>query len=96
MSFTFTEFLVLLLIAGVCGSLGQVITGVDRGGILTAIALGFIGALLGAWLARLMSLPEPLPIYVGEVAFPVVWSIAGAALFTALLALVQRSSPRHE
>jgi uncharacterized membrane protein YeaQ/YmgE (transglycosylase-associated protein family) len=93
MSFTFAEILILLLIAAVCGTLGQVISGVSRGGLLAAIALGFIGALLGAWLGRLMHLPEPIPIQVGEAEFPVVWSIAGSALFLALLALLQR--PRY-
>src|SRR5262245_43463038 len=39
------DFLLLLLIAGVCGSLAQAIAGYSHGGCLVAIALGFIGAL---------------------------------------------------
>ena len=50
---TIIDLLVLLLIAGLCGALGQAITGYSRGGCLVSIALGFIGALLGMWLARL-------------------------------------------
>ena len=46
------DLLVLLLIAGICGALGQAISGYSRGGCLVSIALGFIGALLGGWLAR--------------------------------------------
>ncbi len=45
------QLLLLLLIAGVCGSLGQAIGGYSHGGCLVSIALGFIGALLGTWLA---------------------------------------------
>lgn len=85
------QLLVLLLIAGVCGALGQAIGGYSRGGCLVSIALGFIGALLGSWLAGVLHLPELLPIQVGGTNFPVIWSIIGAALFVALIGLITRS-----
>ena len=90
MTFTFLDFVILLIIAGICGALGQVISGTSRGGILASIALGFIGALFGMWLARAMNLPEPLAVRIGdsETAFPVVWSIAGSALFLVVLNLL--------
>ena len=84
------QLLVLLLIAGVCGALGQAIGGFSRGGCLVSIALGFIGALLGSWLAGVLHLPELLVIPVGGTSFPVIWSIIGAALFVALLGLITR------
>ena len=84
------QFLILLLIAGVCGALGQAIGGYSHGGCLVSIALGFIGALLGSWLAGLLHLPEILRIPVGGTNFPVVWSIIGAALFVALINLISR------
>jgi len=87
---TILEFLILLLIAGICGSLAQAIAGYSHGGCLVAIALGFIGALLGSWLARALNLPEPLVIKVGDQGFPIVWSIVGAALFSAILSLLTR------
>jgi uncharacterized membrane protein YeaQ/YmgE (transglycosylase-associated protein family) len=87
---TLLEFLVLLLVAGVCGALGQAISGFTRGGCLVSIALGFIGALIGMWLARSFGLPEPLPVVVGNRAFPVVWSIVGSALFVAVISLLTR------
>ena len=46
------EWVILLAIAGICGFLGEAIAGSSRGGLLVAIALGFIGALIGMWLAR--------------------------------------------
>ncbi len=55
---TLLDLIVLLIIAGLCGSLGQAITGYSRGGCLVSIALGFVGALLGMWLARNLGLPE--------------------------------------
>jgi uncharacterized membrane protein YeaQ/YmgE (transglycosylase-associated protein family) len=54
------------------------------------LALGFIGALLGMFIARGLSLPEPLPISVGETSFPIVWSIVGCGLFVAVLSLLTR------
>ena len=87
---TLIELLVLLLVAGVCGALGQAISGFSRGGCLVSIVLGFIGALIGMWLARSLVLPEPFPVVVGGRAFPVVWSIIGSALFVAVIGLLTR------
>lgn len=79
------ELLLYLLVAGICGSLGQAITGYSRGGCLVSIALGFIGALLGMKLASLAGLPEIFTVNIGNKSFPIVWSIIGAALFVAIL-----------
>lgn len=87
---TLIDLLVLLLIAGLCGALGQAIGGYSRGGCLVSIALGFIGALLGGWLARAAGLPEIFPVRVGGMNFPIVWSIIGAALFVAVIGLLSR------
>src|SRR6476619_5619138 len=89
---TLLDVLVLLLIAGICGSLGQAIAGFSRGGCLVSIALGFVGAVLGMWLARAMGLPELFAIRIGGTNFPIVWSIIGSALFVAVIALLTRRS----
>jgi uncharacterized membrane protein YeaQ/YmgE (transglycosylase-associated protein family) len=90
---TVIDLIVLLIIAGLCGALGQAITGFSRGGCLVSIALGFIGALLGMWLARNLGLPELFSVQIGTTSFPIVWSIIGSALFVAVIALVSRSRP---
>ncbi|HSR67503.1 MAG TPA: hypothetical protein VLU25_06140 [Acidobacteriota bacterium] len=82
------ELLLLLLIAGICGGIGQSLGGYSRGGCLVSIAVGFIGALLGAYLSDMTGLPEIFVITVGGRAFPIVWSIIGGALFVALLGLL--------
>lgn len=87
---TLSAFIVLLIIAGICGAIGQALAGYSHGGCLGSIALGFIGALLGSWIARQLRLPELFVIRVGGEAFPVVWSIAGSALFVAVLSLFTR------
>ena len=88
---TLLDLLILLLVAGICGALGQAIAGYSRGGCLVSIALGFVGALLGMWLARMMGLPELIPVKIGGTSFPIVWSIIGSALFVAIIALITRS-----
>jgi uncharacterized membrane protein YeaQ/YmgE (transglycosylase-associated protein family) len=87
---TIIDLLVLLLIAGLCGSLGQAISGYSRGGCLVSIALGFVGALIGSWIATRLGLPELLPLRIGTTGFPIVWSIIGAALFVAVISLITR------
>lgn len=84
------EFLLLLLIAAVCGGLSMTLAGSSRGGCLLSIAMGFIGALLGSWLQRLSGLPEIFTVSVGGGEFPIIWSIIGGALFAALIGLLTR------
>lgn len=88
------EFLVLLIIAGICGAVAQALAGFTRGGCLLSIAVGFVGALLGSWLADALNLPSLFTISIGGSDFPIVWSIIGGALFAAILGLVARPSSR--
>ena len=85
---TVFEFLILLLIAGVCGAIAQAIAGFTRGGLLVAIAVGFIGALLGMWMQRATGLPEIFTIQVGDKAFPIIWSIIGGVLFAFVVGML--------
>jgi len=87
---TILDVIVLLLIAGVCGAIGQAISGFSRGGCLVSIALGFIGAVLGMWLSRQLGLPELFSVHIGSTNFPIVWSIIGSAIFVAIISLLTR------
>jgi len=82
------EFIVLLIVAGVCGAIGQAITGYSSGGCLVSIGIGFVGAILGVWLARQMGLPEFFTFTFRGTTFPIVWSILGSALFVAIITLL--------
>lgn len=87
---TLLEVLLLLLIAAIAGALGQALSGYSLGGCLISIVVGFIGALLGLWLARALGLPEPFPITIGGNTFPLLWSIIGSALFSGILGALSR------
>jgi uncharacterized membrane protein YeaQ/YmgE (transglycosylase-associated protein family) len=88
MELSLESLIILLIVAGVCGAIGRAIVGYSHGGCLTSIALGFIGALIGSWIARKLDFPEIFAIDVGHTRFPIVWAIIGSSLFVAVLSLV--------
>jgi len=87
---TLVELLILVVIAAVIGVIGQSLAGFYLGGCVVSTIVGFIGAFIGVWLARELALPELVVITVGDEAFPIVWSIIGAALFAAVVGLLTR------
>jgi uncharacterized membrane protein YeaQ/YmgE (transglycosylase-associated protein family) len=95
MTLTLPGLIVLVVIAAVCGAVGKALAGGARGGFIVSIALGFIGALLGPWVARQLGLSEPFVLHLNGQSFPIVWSIIGAALFVALLHLLTGSGRRR-
>ena len=90
MDYTPSGLILLVVIAAVCGAIGKAIAGGVRGGLIVSTALGFIGALIGPWVAARLRLPEPFTVHISGHPFPVLWSIIGAALFVALLHLFYR------
>ena len=88
MTLTLPGVLVLVVIAAICGAIGKSLGGGARGGLLTSVAVGFIGALIGPVVAHQFGLSEPLTLQLSGQTFPIVWSIVGGALFVALLHLV--------
>jgi uncharacterized membrane protein YeaQ/YmgE (transglycosylase-associated protein family) len=90
MTLTLPALIILIIIAAVCGAIGKAIAGGARGGLIVSTALGFIGAILGPWLATQLKLSEPLVVNVGGHPFGILWSIIGAAVFVAIIHLVSR------
>jgi uncharacterized membrane protein YeaQ/YmgE (transglycosylase-associated protein family) len=88
---TLIGFLVLLLIAAVCGAIGQSLAGYDLGGCLVSIIVGFIGAYIGVWIAAKMGFPRFFEISIDGKPFPIVWAIIGSAVFTLIMALLRRA-----
>lgn len=89
---TLIGFLVLLVIAAICGSIGQSLAGYDLGGCLVSVIVGFIGAYIGLWMAAKMGLPRFFEITVEGKPFPVIWAVIGSALFTLIVALLRRAT----
>ena len=90
MNYTLPGLIFLVVIAAICGAVGRAIAGGVRGGLIVSTALGFIGALIGPWIAGRLKLPEPFTVNISGHPFPVLWSIIGAALFVAIIHLFYR------
>jgi uncharacterized membrane protein YeaQ/YmgE (transglycosylase-associated protein family) len=88
---TLVGFLILLLIAAICGGIGQSLAGYDLGGCLVSIVVGFIGAYIGLWLAGRFGLPDFFTINVEGKPFPIIWAIIGSAIFTFIIVLLRRA-----
>jgi uncharacterized membrane protein YeaQ/YmgE (transglycosylase-associated protein family) len=91
---TLIDFLILLVIAGICGSIGQSLVGYSHGGCFLSIVVGFIGALVGEWIARKLALPEFFVVNIGSSSFPVIWSILGSVIFTGVISLLFKGKHR--
>lgn len=84
------EFLLLLVVAAICGRVGQLLAGYTAGGWFAAIVIGFVGAYLGIYTARELSLPTFFPLQIGGQAFPIVWSVIGATVLTVVIAWIRQ------
>ncbi|HEY9599155.1 MAG TPA: hypothetical protein V6D33_15925 [Cyanophyceae cyanobacterium] len=88
------EFVLLLVIAAITGSLGQVLVGYSVGGTFVSILVGIIGAFIGIWVARQFNLPLFFALNIGGRPFPIVWSIIGSGIFAAIVGLINRNVRR--
>jgi len=82
------DILISLIIAGIAGSIARSLSGFTRGGCIISIVVGFIGAIIGTWLARELQLPDPFVIVIRGTNYNILWTIIGAVIFTATLSLI--------
>jgi uncharacterized membrane protein YeaQ/YmgE (transglycosylase-associated protein family) len=90
MTMTVPALLLYIIVAAICGAVGKAIAGDPRGGLIVSIVLGFIGAVLGPWIAHQLHLSEPLTVTIGGHPLGILWAVIGAAVFVALLHLLSR------
>ena len=93
---TFFGFLILLLIAAICGSIGQSLAGYSLGGCVVSIVVGFIGAWLGLWIAEEFDLPLFWTISIQGKTFPIVWAIIGSTIFSVVIGGIGRTMRGNE
>ncbi len=82
------DFLLMLVVAAICGAIGEAIAGYSMGGCAMSIVVGFIGAFLGRVIQSALNLPTWFTVSVGGSKFPIIWSVLGAAAFVLVLRLV--------
>ena len=87
---TILGFLLLLLIAAICGAIGQSLAGYSMGGCIVSIVVGFIGAWIGLWIADEFNMPLFWIINIQGQAFPIVWAIIGSTILSVIAGLIGR------
>jgi uncharacterized membrane protein YeaQ/YmgE (transglycosylase-associated protein family) len=90
MNMSVESLIILLIVGGLVGVIAQKLVGYSRGGCVTSIAIGIIGAFIGSWAVKQFRLPEIYMLRVGNTSFPIVWAIIGAAALVGLLGLLKR------
>jgi uncharacterized membrane protein YeaQ/YmgE (transglycosylase-associated protein family) len=89
---TLVDFLILAVVAAICGMIGESLVGYSVGGCFVSAVIGYIGAFIGLWVARQFGLPELFTVTIGGSSIPVIWSIIGSALLVAGLSFVRRGT----
>lgn len=92
---TVGELIVYLVIALLCGLLGQMLAGRSVGGYAVSTVVGLAGAILGGYIAGSIGAPEPLLVSIGGRPIPILWAIIGAALVTFAVAQLRLMSARR-
>lgn len=90
MNLSVESLIILLIVGGLVGVIAQRWGGYLRGGVLAAVAIGFIGALIGSWAVRQFRLPEIYTLKIAHTSFPIVWAIIGATVLVVVLGLLAR------
>lgn len=85
-------FLLLLVVGAICGAIAEVIVGWSPGGFLASAVVGFLGAMIGSYIAPQIGLPSLLAVHIEGHSIEVVWSVLGAIVLLAVLLLVRRAS----
>jgi uncharacterized membrane protein YeaQ/YmgE (transglycosylase-associated protein family) len=87
---TIVDLLLLILVGGICGAIAEMVVGFSPGGFLASVAIGFLGALIGTWLARQFQLPSVFAVTIGGYTIEILWAILGAIVLLLILSLVRR------
>src|SRR5689334_23542583 len=87
--------LILVVVGAICGAIAEMIVGYSPGGFLASVAIGFLGALIGTWLAPRIGLPSILPVTIDGFTIEIVWSILGAIILLAILSAIRRPARRR-
>jgi uncharacterized membrane protein YeaQ/YmgE (transglycosylase-associated protein family) len=87
---TLLGLLILLVVGAVCGAAAELLVGWSVGGFFASAVVGFLGALIGGWIARAAHLPSVLAVNIDTVTIDFVWAILGAVVLLAILGLLRR------
>ena len=92
---TLVGLLLLILVGAICGGIAEALVGYSPGGFLASVAIGFLGAFIGSWVAPKIGLPSVLPVTIDGFTIEIVWSILGAIILLAILSAIRRPARRR-
>lgn len=84
---TLVELILLILVGAICGAIAEMLVGYSPGGFLASVVIGFLGALIGGWLAPRLGLPSLLAVHIGGYTIEILWAIIGAIVLLLILSL---------
>ena len=87
--------LILLVIAGICGAVAELVVGFSPGGFVVSIVVGVIGAYLGEVLAAYLNLPPFLTVQAGGQSLDIMWAILGSILLLLAISLLRGAGRRR-
>lgn len=81
------ELLLLIIVGAICGAIAEMLVGYSPGGFLASVVIGFLGAVIGGWLAPRLGLPSLLAVNIGGYTIEILWAIIGAVILLLILSL---------
>ncbi|MCH7472743.1 GlsB/YeaQ/YmgE family stress response membrane protein [bacterium] len=83
------DFIMYLLIAGVCGFAASTLMGARRMNVVMLVLLGFVGALVGTFIAKYFEFPLFWQLQIGDRSFAVVWAFLGSLLVVGIVSFIR-------
>jgi uncharacterized membrane protein YeaQ/YmgE (transglycosylase-associated protein family) len=78
-----TDFLLILLVAVICGTIAQWTSGYSKGGWIVNLIIGLLGAFAGVVISRLLNAPVIYDVIISGSRFPVIYCVVGSVFLLA-------------
>jgi uncharacterized membrane protein YeaQ/YmgE (transglycosylase-associated protein family) len=89
------ELILLILVGAICGAIAELLVGYSPGGFFVSVVIGFLGAVLGTWVATQIGLPAVLQVTIGGYTIEILWAILGAVILLLIISLFRRGYYRR-
>jgi len=94
--YTIAEFVIILIISGVCGGLARAVFDLGTDNFIVSILIGLVGGYLGLYLVGQFALPVIFVLPIGSKAVPVVWILIGAMILTFIASVIESLRSRQK
>jgi uncharacterized membrane protein YeaQ/YmgE (transglycosylase-associated protein family) len=88
------DLLLVVVVAIACGTVAQLTSGYSKGGWIVNLGIGFLGALAGVIISRMLNAPVIYDLQIGIRSFPLIYAIIGSVFFLAAIGLIVKPGRR--